>query len=197
MLRTILLSLMTLSFLTACSSYSQSGGDPQAKAQQQVAQHNQEKAIARHGLEEQAHLTLEQFRMADPSLATFFKNSAGYAVYPQVTKGAVGIGAAHGNGILYENGRVVGTTEVSQGSIGFQLGGQVYSELIFFETPVGVAQFKQGNMEFSAQASAVAAAKGAGANADYANGIAVFTTGEKGLMFEASIGGQKFSFQPN
>ncbi len=168
-----------LGLLTACSSYREAGGeDPEVALEQAAAE------------------AVDLFKTTDPSLSKFFETAAGYAVYPHVTKGAAGIGAAHGDGVFYEDGVVVGYTDVSQGSIGVQLGGQVYSELIFFQTQANVDQFKEGNLEFSAQASAVAAKSGAAANSDYASGVAVFTVGQAGLMFEASIGGQKFSYTP-
>ncbi|MHC4993836.1 MAG: YSC84-related protein, partial [Planctomycetota bacterium] len=98
--------------------------------------------------------------------------------------------------VLYEEGSPVGYCDLSQGSIGFQLGGQVYSELIFFETHTALLNFKSGEFAFAAQASAVAATAGAAANVDYDGGVAVFTQAKGGLMYEASIGGQKFTFEP-
>lgn len=147
-------------------------------------------------LEEEAAYTVKRFRETDPSMKDFFDTSAGYAVFPEVAKGAAGIGAAHGNGVLYQDGKIVGRTELTQGTLGVQLGGQVYSELIFFQDQRALDDFKQGHLEFSAQASAVAAAEGSAANADYDQGVAVFTLGQQGLMFEASIGGQQFSYKP-
>lgn len=132
----------------------------------------------------------------DPGLNKFFKNSAGYAIFPTVGKGAIGVGGAYGKGELYENGQLAGYCDLSQVSIGFALGGQAYTELIFFETKGDVDRFKSGNFAFAAQVSAVALKSGVSANADYENGVAVFTMSEAGLMYEASIGGQKFSFQP-
>ncbi|RPJ35986.1 MAG: hypothetical protein EHM35_08900, partial [Planctomycetaceae bacterium] len=123
-------------------------------------------------------------------------SSAGYAVFPTVGKGAVGVGGAFGRGELIQGGRVVGYCSLTQASIGLALGGQAYSELIFFETPEALQKFKSGDYTFSAQVSAVALKSGASANAKYADGVAVFTMGEEGLMVEASVGGQRFSFQP-
>jgi lipid-binding SYLF domain-containing protein len=132
----------------------------------------------------------------DPSLGALLDKAAGYAVFPSVGKGAVGVGGAYGKGVLYEHGAAVGYCDLSQASIGFQLGGQTYTEIIAFETKEAVDRFKAGKFAFDAQASAVALKSGAGANAKYANGVAVFTMGEAGLMYEASIGGQKFDYQP-
>ena len=135
-------------------------------------------------------------KQTDPGLQRFFDNSAGYAVFPAVGKGGIGIGGAFGRGELFEGSRPVGFCTLTQASIGFQLGGQKYTELIFFETQNALDNFKSGNFAFSAQASAVALKSGVSANAKYENGVAVFTMGQAGLMYEASIGGQKFSYEP-
>ena len=108
----------------------------------------------------------------------------------------MGIGGAYGRGVLSEAGHVVGYCALTQASIGFAFGGQAYTEIIFFENATALNRFKTGNFAFAAQASAVALKSGAGANAKYADGVAVFTMGESGLMYEASIGGQKFSYEP-
>ena len=140
--------------------------------------------------------TIDRFKREDPSMEALFKESAGYAVFPTVGKGAVGIGGAYGKGELFEGGKKIGYCDLSQGTIGFQLGGQAYSELIFFQNNTSLQSFKGGNLEFAAQASAVAATAGASANADFENGVLVFTMEKGGLMYEASIGGQKFSYVP-
>jgi lipid-binding SYLF domain-containing protein len=147
-------------------------------------------------IRDQATNSVATAQRNDPTLTPFIRDAAGYAVFPTVGKGAVGVGGAYGKGVLYEGGVFVGYCDLSQGSIGFQLGGQAYTEIISFETHDAVSKFKSGNFAFDAQATAVALKSGAGANAKYANGVAVFTMGESGLMFEASIGGQKFSYQP-
>lgn len=143
-----------------------------------------------------AEAAVQQFKTSDPQLNVFFNASEGYAVFPTVGKGGVGIGGAYGHGVLYEGGVVTGYCDLSQASIGFQLGGQAYSEIIFFETRGALANFKSGTYAFAAQASAVAATAGAAANADYEGGVAVFTEAKGGLMYEASVGGQKFSYEP-
>ena len=148
-------------------------------------------------LEAKAVATVSRFKATDPSMSKhFFSTAKAYAVFPTVGKGAVGVGGAYGKGVLYEGGVIVGYCDLSQGSIGFQLGGQTYSEIIFFEDDLAIQNFKSGTLEFAAQASAVAAASDAAANADYDHGVAVFTLASKGLMAEASIGGQGFSYQP-
>jgi lipid-binding SYLF domain-containing protein len=130
----------------------------------------------------------------DPGLKKFFDEAAGYAIFPTVGKGAIGIGGAYGKGELYEGGRLVGYCDLTQVSIGFALGGQGYTEFIFFETNTALDNFKSGNFAFAAQVSAVAIKSGVSANAKYENGVAVFTMSEAGLMYEASIGGQKFRY---
>ncbi len=147
-------------------------------------------------LSDEVQETITSFKNRDPGVQRFFDNAYGYAVFPSIGKGAVGVGGAHGEGEVYERGRFIGRTTMSQGTVGFALGGQVYSELIFFKDEPALVVFKGGNMEFSGNASAVAARAGAAAAADYESGVAVFVMPKAGLMFEASIGGQKFEFIP-
>jgi lipid-binding SYLF domain-containing protein len=144
----------------------------------------------------EADQTLALAKTNDASFARFLQSAYGYAVFPTVGKGAIGIGGAYGKGVLYEGAAPVGYCDVSQGTIGFQLGGQAYTEVIVFATKEACNEFKSGDFTFDAQATAVALKSGAGANAKYTNGVAVFTMAENGLMFEASIGGQKFSYLP-
>ena len=144
----------------------------------------------------EAEAAVRRFRESDPSMEKFFRSSFGYAVYPKVSKGGAGIGAAHGDGVVYEQGALIGDSELTQVSLGFQLGGQTYSQIVFFENKSVLDIFKKGNLEFSAQASAIAAESGAGAANDFESGVAVFTLPRGGLMFEAAIGGQGFSFRP-
>jgi lipid-binding SYLF domain-containing protein len=165
-----------LSLLIGCST------TPSEKKQAQLA--------------ESTATAIQHAKEADPGLQKFFDSAAGYAVFPGVGKGGIGVGGAFGRGELYEGGQPVGYCTLTQASIGFQLGGQKYTELIFFETKNALDNFKSGNFAFSAQASAVALKSGVSANAKYENGVAVFTMGEAGLMYEASIGGQKFSYEP-
>ena len=144
-----------------------------------------------------AEVTIQRFKNADASMdGRFFETAVGWAVFPDVGKGAYGVGGAYGRGVLFEGGEVVGYCDLAQGSIGLQLGGQVYSEIIFFQNDYALNDFKAGTFEFAAQASAVAAAADASVNANYEGGVAVFTIAGKGLMYEASIGGQKFDYTP-
>lgn len=146
--------------------------------------------------EQRAKETIAAFKQEDASLDKFFDAAYAYAVFPTVGKGAMGIGGAHGKGAVFRQGRMVGYTSLTQVTVGFQLGGQAYSEIIFFKDKTRFENFKDGNLKFSAQASAVAADAGAAANASYENGVAVFTMVKGGLMYEASIGGQVFSYEP-
>jgi lipid-binding SYLF domain-containing protein len=139
----------------------------------------------------QAIITAKQ---KDPSLAKWFDDAYGYAVFPKVGKGGIGIGGAHGKGIVIQGDKTVADTSLSQVTVGFQLGGQVYSQFIMFKDKTAFDQFARGNFEMGAQASAVAVTAGASADADYDKGVAVFTIAEGGLMYEASIGGQKFKY---
>ncbi len=139
--------------------------------------------------------TLATARENDPTLGPVLDAATGYAVFPTVGKGGIGVGGAYGKGVLYEQGDFTGYCDLTQASIGLQLGGQAYSEIIAFATPEALTKFRSGNFAFDAQATAVALKSGAGANAKYSNGVAVFTMAEAGLMFEASVGGQKFAYQ--
>lgn len=139
-------------------------------------------------------VTIKRFKQADPGLKVFFEKGYGYAVFPTVGKGGIGIGGAYGEGRVYEKGQLVGDTTVTQVTFGFQFGGQAYSELIFFKDKAALDNFRSGNFEFSAQASAVAVKAGASATTDYDNGVAVFTQTKGGLMYEATLGGQKFTY---
>jgi lipid-binding SYLF domain-containing protein len=160
--------------------------------------------------------TIKLFK-SSPVVSKFFKNCYGYAVFPTIGKGGIGIGGAHGSGKVYRGGKVTGTTSMTQVTIGFQLGGQAFSQIIFFEDQRAYKEFTSGNFEFGAQAGAVAITAGAQAQAgttgatagasagddagkqvqaSYHKGMVVFTQAKGGLMYEASIGGQKFSFEP-
>ncbi len=151
---------------------------------------------ARENLSSQVQTTIQTAKSTDPGLQKFFDTAAGYAVFPSVGKGAFVAGGAYGKGQLFQNGQLVGYCDLTQATIGLAAGGQQYSEIIFLETPEAVNKFKAGSLALAAQASAVALKSGASTNAKYADNVLVFTMGEAGLMVEASIGGQKFSYQP-
>jgi len=157
-------------------------------------------AVAQAGwdatLEKEARQAVSEFKAKDATMKSFFDKASGYAVFPTVGKGAIGVGGATGKGVVFQSGKAIGSSRLSQVTVGFQLGGQAYRQIVFFENRKTLDSFKSGNFNFSAQATAVAAADGAGATAAYKNGVAVFTMAKGGLMYEASIGGQKFSFTP-
>ncbi len=136
------------------------------------------------------------FKEKDPGIEKFFDNSYGYAIFPRVGKGGIGIGAAAGRGEVYEKGELIGTARLIQVNIGLQLGGQVYSEIVFFKSEKDLDVFRKSRLKLSAQVSAVAASSGAAANANYSHGVVIFTIARSGLMYEATIGGQRFKFKP-
>lgn len=135
-----------------------------------------------------------EFIKSDPLMKALFEQAYGYVIFPNVGKAGIGIGGAAGNGVVYQHNKMIGMAKLSQLSIGFQAGGQAYREVIFFESKKELDRFKQSRFEFSAQASAVAVTAGASANVKYTDGVMVFTMQKGGLMYEASIGGQKFKF---
>jgi len=158
--------------------------------------------------------TIETFKKSS-AVQPFFKNAYGYAVFPTVGKGGFLIGGAYGSGQVYRQGKVTGTTKLFKGTIGFQLGGQAFSEIIFFKDKRAYDDFASGNFEFDASASAVAITAGVQAKAgtdgatagvstgqvtgtqaktSYTRGMAVFIQTIGGLMYEAAIGGQKFTY---
>ena len=159
--------------------------------------------------------TIEIYKKSE-AVQPFLKNAYGYAVFPTIGKAGIGIGGSYGKGQVYKGGKVTGEVSLIKGSIGFQLGGQAFSQMIFFEDKRAYDEFTSGEFEFDASASAVAITAGAQAKAgtegatagasagpatgvqaetNYHKGMAVFVHTKGGLMFEASIGGQKFNFK--
>ena len=147
---------------------------------------------AKQNAEEAVAVLLEK----DSAMQRFFDKAVAYAVIPTVGKAGFGLGGARGKGLLYESGEPTAQVTLTQLSFGFQWGGQVYSEFIFFQDETAIGDFKRGNYELGAQVSAVAVKAGASANADYSVGVAIFTQAKGGLMYEASVGGQKFKISP-
>lgn len=160
--------------------------------------------------------TIDNFKQSS-DVRPFFDSAYGYAVFPTIGKGGLGVGAAHGKGQVYVEDKVVGFTSLSDVSIGFQAGGQAYSQVVFFEDERAYRDFTSGNFEFGAQASAIAVQASASAEAgsegaqagassggsggsqattDYYKGMLVFTIGKGGLMYEAAISGQKYKYTP-
>lgn len=160
--------------------------------------------------------TIQMFQN-ESALAKFFKESYGYAVFPTVAKAAYVIGGAYGTGQVYRDGKVTGKTKLIEGSIGWQIGGQAFSEIVFFQDQRAYDEFTSGNFEFDAGAEAVAITAGAQAQAgtggtsagasagpktgvqaetDYHKGMATFVHAKGGLMAGVSVAGQKFTFDP-
>ena len=133
--------------------------------------------------------TINVFRKAIEGGA-YFKTAYGYAVFPTIGKGGVGVGGAYGKGRVYQHGKYVGDTSMTQVTVGFQLGGQAYSQIVFFQNEEAFKKFTSGNFAFGAEASAIATA------GTYNDGMATLTVAKGGLMYEASIGGQKFNYKP-
>lgn len=166
--------------------------EPAATGSAKSGQH----ASASHALVKDAEATVQAFARTDPGLSRFFDTAVGWVVFPSVGKGGAGVGGAYGRGVLFEHGQPTGRSTLTQVTIGAQLGGQAYSEIVFFESSDALTSFKKGQLAMAAQVSAVIASSGASANAKYSQGVAVFTLAKSGLMAEASIGGQKFGFRP-
>jgi len=135
-----------------------------------------------------------EFIKADGLMKSLFDNAYGYVIFPNIGKGGIAIAGATGNGIVYQKKTTVGKAKITQLNIGFQFGGQAYREVIFFENKETLDRFKENKIELSAQASAVAATSGASANVKFRDGVLIFTQEKGGLMYEASIGAQKFKF---
>jgi lipid-binding SYLF domain-containing protein len=160
--------------------------------------------------------TIAVFRQSE-AVQPFLENAYGYAVFPTIGKAGIGIGGSYGTGQVYQAGKVTGETSLVKATFGFQLGGQAFSQMVFFEDKRAYDEFTSGEFEFDAAASAVAItagvqakagsegatasatagpATGAQAKASYHKGMVVFVHAKGGLMYEAAIGGQKFSFKP-
>lgn len=154
-----------------------------------------ETAKARKELNSDVQTAIEKGKTKSQKIADHLKDSYAYAVIPHVGKGAVGVGGAYGKGEVYKGGNLIGYCDLSQGSIGLQLGGQSFNEFIFFQNKEALQKMLDGKFAFSASATAVAANAGAGAANDYTHGVCVILTGMEGLMFEAAIGGQQFNYR--
>jgi lipid-binding SYLF domain-containing protein len=149
-----------------------------------------------HKIMKDAEKAKQKLLKTNEGLKEFFNNSVGYVIFPNVGKGGFIIGGASGNGVVYENGSAIGMADLKKLNIGLQAGGQAITEVIFFETKEALNGFKEDAFEFSAEASAVALESGIAVNAKYENGVAVFALPKAGLMADASVGGQKFSYSP-
>lgn len=174
-MRTI--ALLFVSALAACGSTKpESEGDAQA-------------------LNTECETAITSVKGADPSLGKWFETAQGYVVFPSVGKGAIGIGGAYGKGQVYRAGKLVGYSTLKQGTIGLQLGGQAFTQVIFLKDDAALKAFQEGNYEFAANASAVAVKSGAAATSEYSDGVKAFVLVKGGAMVEAAVGGQKFAYE--
>ena len=138
---------------------------------------------------------LREMQRADPTLSALLQRGYGYALFPQVDKGGLAVGGAYGQGVVYERGQHIGYCDLKQGSVGLQAGGQTFSELLVFETRAALERFKAGQGSFAADASAVILTSGVATKANFINGVAVVVHPLSGVMVEAAIGGQEFTYQ--
>jgi lipid-binding SYLF domain-containing protein len=150
----------------------------------------------RDELVQKAQAERAEWTRLDPGIEALAKKSQGLAFFPEITKGGLGIGGAYGRGVVYEKGQHIGYADVTQGSLGLQAGGQTYSEVILFEDEAALQRFKQNELNFGANASAIIASNGAAANARFVDGVAIFVRPITGAMAEASIGGQRITYVP-
>ncbi len=142
----------------------------------------------------ESRAALERFVDRDPGLQGWIDHAHAYVVFPEIAKGGLGVGGGFGRGIVFQQGRPIGRSSVSEATIGAQIGAQSYSQVIFFQDEAALRVFQRENLEFSARATAVAASAGAAATTSYERGVAVFIMTRGGLMAEVSIGGQRFRY---
>ena len=139
-----------------------------------------------------ANETIKDFKTTNDEIVKIFNSAYGYAIFPGIGKGGLGIGGAGGKGTVYKGGTAVADCKMSQVTIGLQAGGQKYAEVVFFEDAEAFDRFMSNKFEFAAQVSAIALKSGVSLDAEYRDGMMVFTKAIGGLMYEASVGGQKF-----
>lgn len=145
--------------------------------------------------EENAQLVIEKVKKTDDGFKKLFDNAIGWAVFPSIGKAGIGIGGAAGNGRVYRKGQFIGTSTMTQVSVGFQLGGQIYSEIIFFQDDNTLNKFKNGKFELGANVSAVIVKAGVAETLGFKDGTVVLVMPKEGLMYEATLSGQKFTFK--
>ena len=168
-------SIMAMTFLfVAFGAYSQDKSDQDIISDAKKAKH--------------------ELMKSEKGLSGFFKNASGYVIFPNVGEGGFILGAASGNGVVYEKGSIVGMANLKKVDVGLQVGGQLATEIIFFETKEALNEFKQGEFELSAEAKAIALESGVASNVNYNDGVVVFVEPKEGLMADLSVGGQKFEY---
>lgn len=155
-----------------------------------------ETEASRNALSSQVDRTIAVFKNSDRTIEKFFESAYGYAVLPRVAKGAFIVGGAHGQGHVFEQGKMIGYCSANQASIGASIGGQTFREVIFFEGAHDLRRFCAEEFSFTAQVTAIAIQSGAALNAKYHDGMAVFILLDTGLMADVSAGGQAFRFVP-
>ena len=178
MRKTAIYGLVTICLIVLLDMSTWAGWDP--------AREQKEKALVEE--------TIVKFKQADSSMKVFFDKAYGYVVFPSIGKGGFIVGGGHGDGWVYEKGRHIGRATVTELTVGAQIGGQSFSEIIFFADKSTLDDFKRGNWELDAQASVILVKSGASKDASYDHGVAVFTMPKSGLMAEATVGGQKFQY---
>jgi lipid-binding SYLF domain-containing protein len=178
---TALAAAFSVALLTASPAYAAEKKEPTPAEQ-------------RAQLKKDVQSTIAAYKKADPGIDRFFKQSAGYVVFPTVGKVGLIVGVGDAMGEVYEKGKVIGTASMSFATVGLQAGAQEYSEIIFFKDAAAVDRFKQNKFEFTANASAVIVKAGAATANDYRDGVAVFAHPKGGAMAEAAVGTQKFKF---
>jgi lipid-binding SYLF domain-containing protein len=147
-------------------------------------------------MRDSARAALTSMQSKDDTLDDVINHAAGYVIFPNVGKGGLVVGGAQGRGEVFEKSNFIGYAQLQQASVGLQAGGQTFRELIVFQDQAALDRFKAGKVEFAANVSAIALKAGAGASAEFKEGIAVFVQPTGGLMAEAAIGGQRFTFTP-
>lgn len=198
------LCLATLAFLvTGCSESEPIEASAASGAPEEAGDDTAEEGVTEERaldpkvaeLKKAADAALASLTKSNQAIQAYIDKSAGYAVYPKITKGGLIIGGAHGRGLVYEGGVVIAKTNVKQGSIGLIAGGQTFSEVIFFEDAAALERFKQGEVKLIAKAEGVAGTDAVSVAVKYADGVAVFVFGQNGLMGDASVGGQGFGYE--
>ena len=144
----------------------------------------------------EADHVLETLRADSPALDDLVTRAYGYVVFPRIGKGGVLVGGASGNGVVYEAGQPIGFVELNQASIGLQLGGQTFSEIIVFETAADLEELKDGRFSLGASASAVVLKSGAARGLEFEDGVAIVIKPRRGLMVDMSVSGQQLNYRP-
>lgn len=178
------------------SSHSGSHRARPHSSQQQQRSKRQEQPQSGNPLEREAAATLKRLQSIDPGLKQMLAEAYGYVVFPKVGKAALVIGGAYGRGAVFERGKLIGFATIGQTTIGVQIGGDTFTELLVFENREALERFKRGRLTFAASASAVLVKAGAAATSDYEKGVSAFAYADGGMLLEAAIGGQKLRFKP-